>query len=87
MLLMERLVGLTKRMRDEEGSMELVVQKLTRAAFAPYGEVIAAPETPGRAVFRCGPGQHAGRSLAELVDGAEGAGRPFAARSRPARTP
>jgi ureidoglycolate lyase len=34
--------------------MELVVQKLTRAAFAPYGEVIAAPETPSREYFDAG---------------------------------
>ena len=27
--------------------MELAVQKLTQSAFAPYGEVLAAPETPG----------------------------------------
>jgi ureidoglycolate lyase len=34
--------------------MELVVQKLTRAAFAHYGEVIAAPETPSREYFDAG---------------------------------
>jgi ureidoglycolate lyase len=31
--------------------MELAVQKLTQSAFAPYGEVLAAPETPGREYF------------------------------------
>ena len=31
--------------------MELAVQKLTQSAFAPYGEVLAAPETPGREYY------------------------------------
>ena len=34
--------------------MQLVAQKLTRAAFAPYGEVLSAPEAPGREYFDSG---------------------------------
>lgn len=34
--------------------MELIVQELTLAAFAPYGEVIRIPDAPGREYFESG---------------------------------
>src|SRR3981081_2939207 len=36
--------------------MDLVAERLTQEAFAPYGDVIAVPVRPGRKYYSSGPG-------------------------------
>ncbi|MGE0717673.1 MAG: ureidoglycolate lyase [Alphaproteobacteria bacterium] len=46
--------------------MEIIAEKLTREAFAPYGDVLESPDAPGRAYFEDGLGNlrpHARPSL------------------------
>jgi ureidoglycolate lyase len=52
--------------------MKIVAQPLTAEAFAPYGDVLAAPTDPGRAYYEGGlgnarPGAHASLSMVHRV--------------------